>query len=189
MELALLAGILPAFLVAPVARPRTCCGRRGRRLSDARHRPAGHRHARALADRGERDRRDRRLPQPRRHARARRAGDRAAIGRPGAARPPALRMPDRRRVRQPQVRLRPATRRRARRDGGGGDRGRLGRAALPAPGRARHRPGQQAARLSNCRIRASTRSTPTIASACPPKRATSRLPRACSRCSACTPSG
>ena len=68
------------------------------------------------------------------------------IGAPGgqsAARPPPQRMPDRRRARLAQMRLRAAARRRARGDRRIG----LGHPALSAPGRARHRPGQQAARL------------------------------------------
>ena len=71
-----------------------------------------------------------------------RAGGRR-VRRRAAAGPAAQRMPDRRRVRQPQMRLRAAAQ-----GGAAADRrGRRRRPALSAPGRARHRPRQQAARL------------------------------------------
>src|SRR6266542_2381251 len=56
--------------------------------------------------------------------------------------PPAQRVPDRRRVRQPAVRLRPAAAR-----GGGTHRGRRRLPAVPAAGGARHRPVPQARRV------------------------------------------
>ena len=78
----------------------------------------------------------------RRRAGACRAADRRAR-RQAAAGPPAQRMPDRRRVRLAEMRLRAAA------QGSAADhrRGRRRGAALPAPGRARHRPCQQAPRL------------------------------------------
>ena len=54
------------------------------------------------------------------------------------------------------------------------------RAALSRAGRPRHRPGQQAARLSSCRTTASTRSTPTSSWASTPTSASiCRPPRCC----------
>ena len=92
----------------------------------------------------------------------------------GPAGPAAQRVPDRRRVRQPALRLRPAAAR-----GGRADRRRRRLPALPAPGGPRHRPVRQARRVRAAGRRASTPTRPTWRSATARTSATTPPPRRC----------
>ena len=88
--------------------------------------------------------------------------------------PAAQRVPDRRRVRQPALRLRAAAAR-----GGRADRRRRRLPALPAPGGPRHRPVRQARRLRAAGRRAWTPTRRTSPSATARTSGTTRPPRRC----------
>ena len=118
-----------------------------------------------------------RLPDHHRRQRAHRPGVRRHRGAGAGADPRALRVPDRRRVRQPALRLRPAARR--------GARARSSQRAgaswsTCAATRAAGSGWSPSCRPTSCRTAAATPSTPTSTSACRPTRATTAPPpRSC----------
>ena len=118
-----------------------------------------------------------RLPGRHRRQRAHRAGPRRHLRPRAGADPGALRVPDRRRVRQPPLRLRPAA-------GRGARRGSSRRAAASSSTCAATRAGGSAwspsCRPTPSRTTAATPSTPTSTSGCPPTPATTAPPpRSC----------